>query len=404
MTSTRPPTFAPLTAEQRADAQRQVDAVQWFHRYEILPGVLSQGPSDMAKRGHYFPIPEDLTGKRVLDIGAADGYFSFLAEARGAEVMAIDTWPRQGFFVAHKLRNSRVEFRQMSLYDLDPATVGMFDIVFCFGVYYHLKKPVFAMERIAQVTREYALLESEIIPSGPLDGMDLAVFHEQDQLVNDPSNWWNPTVANFLSTVRAAGFPRGHLVTVYDGARAIIRADKGPRTQGKVLNEDFFMVIDNPTRQEVITGPVTVDGWIVSQLFQDQAAPEVYLFLDDLDLPAAELGKADYPLPRPDLAVPFGDRYRAAGFRFAWTPPAGLRGRHLLHVFVVAEHGWHYRSVPVILHADDGTPWPIPAESAQHALLSMARRVEQLEATVRAYESGPIGRAMRALKRRLPHT
>ncbi len=324
MTSTVPPAIPPLSDAQRADAQQQVDAVQWFHRYEIVPGVFSRGPSDMALRAHHFPIPDDLTGKRVLDIGAADGYFTFLAEARGAEVLAIDSWPRQGFFVAHKLRNSKVEFRQMSLYDLDPADVGMFDIVFCFGVYYHLKKPVFAMERIAQVTKEFALLESEIVPSGPLDNVDMAIFHEGDQLVNDPSNWWTPTIANFLSTVRAAGFPRANFVTVYDKSRAIIRADKGPRTQGKVLNEDFFIVVDNPARSAVIAGPVTVDGWIVSQLFQDHAVPYVSVFLDDLDVPLAELGKADYPLPRPDLAVPFGDRYQASGFQFTWTPAPDL--------------------------------------------------------------------------------
>lgn len=148
----------------REEMQRQVDAVNWFHRYEIVPGVFSPGSSDMTRRGAYFPIPADLRGKRVLDIGASDGYFSFLGEERGAEVMAIDAWPRQGFFTAHKLRNSKVEFRHMSLYDLDPNEVGLFDIVFCFGVYYHLKKPMVAMERIALVTKEFALLESAVVP------------------------------------------------------------------------------------------------------------------------------------------------------------------------------------------------------------------------------------------------
>jgi tRNA (mo5U34)-methyltransferase len=399
-----PPSATPLSDAARADAQRQVDAVQWFHRYEIVPGLYSQGPSDMALRAHHFPIPADLTGKRVLDIGCADGYFSFLAEARGATVMAIDSWPRQGFFVAHRLRNSQVEFRQMSLYDLDPADVGMFDVVFCFGVYYHLKKPVFAMERIAQITREFALLESEIVPSGPLDGFDLAIFHEGDQLVNDPSNWWAPTVANFLSTVRAGGFPRAELVTVYDRARAVIRADKGPHTQGKVLNEDIYIVIDNPTRGEVIRDPITVSGWTVSQLFAGQTQPRVYLFLDDLDLPSGELGQADYPLPRPDLAVPYGDRYQASGFQFAWTPPPDLRGRHRLHLFVVAEHGWNYRSVDVILHGEDGAQTPLPAATDPANLLHLLRRIDHLEAQVRAYEQNPVVRTLRSLRRRFPQT
>ncbi|RMF02726.1 MAG: TIGR04290 family methyltransferase, partial [Chloroflexi bacterium] len=57
----------------------RVAEIQWFHNYEVVPGVMTNGVSDMQTRGRYFEIPQDLSGKRVLDIGAADGYFSFLA-------------------------------------------------------------------------------------------------------------------------------------------------------------------------------------------------------------------------------------------------------------------------------------------------------------------------------------
>lgn len=343
-----------------AKIQRQVDSVNWFHRYEVVPGVFSPGSSDMTQRAGHFPIPADLRGKRVLDIGASDGYFSFLAEERGAEVVAIDAWPRQGFFVAHELRNSKVEFHHMSLYDLDASTFGLFDIVFCFGVYYHLKKPVTAMERIALVTKEFALIESEVVPPTLVENMDFSVFHEMEQYVGDPSNWWVPTVANLLATVRAAGFPQANLVTIYDHQRAIIRADKGPRTACKVRDEDIAIYIDSPQPNQVCPGEIEIAGWTVSQLHANQAETRIYAFLDRLDDPQHELGVAEHPLPRPDIAPPYGERYTASGYRLLWTPPpnvrgADVRGAHMLHVFVDAPHGWNFRSVPIVIGANDAT-------------------------------------------------
>jgi hypothetical protein len=47
-----------------------------------------------------------------LDVGARDGYFSFAAESRGAEVLAIDAVALEhlkGFQIASTLLNSSVE-------------------------------------------------------------------------------------------------------------------------------------------------------------------------------------------------------------------------------------------------------------------------------------------------------
>ena len=39
----------------------------------------------------YFGLPDDMTGLRVLDVGCAEGFFSFEAERRGAsEVISLD--------------------------------------------------------------------------------------------------------------------------------------------------------------------------------------------------------------------------------------------------------------------------------------------------------------------------
>src|SRR5258708_28778554 len=67
----------------------------WWHSFELPDGTRIDGVNSLEGQRHrisQFPIPEDLRGKRVLDIGAWDGWFSFEMERRGAEVMAGGDW------------------------------------------------------------------------------------------------------------------------------------------------------------------------------------------------------------------------------------------------------------------------------------------------------------------------
>ena len=130
----------------------------WWHSFELPDGTQIQGVcklSDLQGRIAQFPIPLDLRGKRVLDIGAWDGWFSFEMERRGAEVLAIDNWDNPRFHEMHAKLDSRVEYRQMDMYELTPQRIGRFDIVLFMGVLYHLKHPLLALERVCALTTGY---------------------------------------------------------------------------------------------------------------------------------------------------------------------------------------------------------------------------------------------------------
>ena len=82
----RGPRHARVIAESRRQIER-LPKLGWYHSIELPDGSVIQGHQTLEQlraASRQFPIPADLTGKRVLDIGAWDGWFSFEMERRGA--------------------------------------------------------------------------------------------------------------------------------------------------------------------------------------------------------------------------------------------------------------------------------------------------------------------------------
>lgn len=182
----------------------------WFHSIELPDGRVTPGVVSVealrARIGRY-PIPEDLSGKRVLDVGAATGWNSFELERRGAEVVAVDCVDLQEFRTARELLGSRVEYRILDVDELTPQSLGRFDYVLFFGVAYHLRHPLLGLERICAVTQETAFVES-FVTDGDSCSME---FYETDELGGQLDNWCGPTTKCLEALCRSAGFARVRL-------------------------------------------------------------------------------------------------------------------------------------------------------------------------------------------------
>jgi tRNA (mo5U34)-methyltransferase len=196
----------------------------WWHSFELPDGSQITGVcglETLKDRISQFPIPQDLRGKRVLDIGAWDGWFSFEMERRGAEVLAIDNWDNPRFHEMHAILNSRVEYRQFDMYDLTPQRVGQFDIVLFMGVLYHLKHPLLALERVCALTKELAAVDSFVLredhrPGEQVEQRPIMEFYENDEFGGQTDNWIGPSVPCLLAMCRAAGFARVELQAVIE--------------------------------------------------------------------------------------------------------------------------------------------------------------------------------------------
>lgn len=129
-----------------------IDRLPWYHSIDLGHGVVTPGVAPYAhwkaQADLFFNF--DLSGKSVLDIGCYDGFFSFEAHRRGAtRVLATDhfVWQRkperrESFQLARNSVFPDLTYREMTVDELTPQSVGIFDVVLFAGVLYHLKHPL----------------------------------------------------------------------------------------------------------------------------------------------------------------------------------------------------------------------------------------------------------------------
>jgi tRNA (mo5U34)-methyltransferase len=216
------------TSEQ---IRARVDALgPWFHNLN-LRGVqtapshfLGDYPSVKWKR-FAAAIPDDLTGKSVLDIGCNAGFYAIEMKRRGAaHVLGIDEdadYLRQARFAA-EVNDADIEFRNLSVYDVG-AIGETFDVVLFLGVLYHLRHPLLALDLIRKHVACDLLVFQSMQRGGTETGeiSDDYDFWEQDlfdrpefpklhfienRYAGDPTNWWVPNRACAEAMLRSAGF------------------------------------------------------------------------------------------------------------------------------------------------------------------------------------------------------
>ncbi|HXV98867.1 MAG TPA: hypothetical protein VEC93_10630, partial [Anaerolineae bacterium] len=203
---------------------------------------------------------------------------------------------------------------------------------------------------IASVTRELAIIESQISNLELFEAEAVSRFYETDELANDPTNWWAPNLPCLVQTVRAAGFPRVEIIGTYNNhSRAILHAYKGPRTAAKMLTEDIIGFIHTPSANTEVSGAVQVSGIAFSKLEPERGVERVTVYLDKLDDPAAELGEAKYGLWRNDITARVGSRYGNVGFEFTWDTAGISPGPHMLYVLVEGQYGWQNIRQPIMV-------------------------------------------------------
>ena len=221
----------PTPSQPYSSIDEEIMAVHWVHRITLPDGRVTPGDWDTGTAVRRLQLPDDLSGKAVLDVGAWDGLYSFEAERRGAKrVLATDhfCWSgegwgsRSGFDLAHRLLGSKVEARDIDIPDLSPESVGTFDVVLFLGVLYHLKEPLAALERVASVTGGMLILETLADltfmrqPAWSFHGGRSQPFALYRHWRRDPTTWFAPNEAAVVTMLEHVGFKK--IVRVFPAA------------------------------------------------------------------------------------------------------------------------------------------------------------------------------------------
>jgi tRNA (mo5U34)-methyltransferase len=235
-----------------AEVETYIASRSWWHRIELRPGLITPGVKDtFAELQTRIGLPDRLDGKTVLDIGAAEGFYSFECEKRGAIVTAVDVVNAadSGFGLTRSLLGSNARHIHGSIYNLDPAIIGQFDLVICLGVLYHLRYPLLALDNLWSVCKDQLIIESQICDkyflsdnqqithladlAESLPRTSIAQFYPGAELGNDVTNWWSPNENCLSQMLTSSGFENALYFS--DGARAVFHCRKAERNSHALM-------------------------------------------------------------------------------------------------------------------------------------------------------------------------
>jgi tRNA (mo5U34)-methyltransferase len=213
------------------DLRGRVSSAWWYHTIELPGGVTTPGAYDHRELVPHYGLPADLRGQTVLDIATFDGFWAFEFERRGGQVTATDI-PRirdldlpppvraqlvadgldwetgKAFNIAHEALQSTVKRVEVSVYDLNPETMGTFDFVHVADLLLHLENPIAALRAIRSVTKHRAIIADCFDPNlshgavGYLGGWSVAT-------------WWSPGLDGLAQMVIDAGFKTVEVACTY---------------------------------------------------------------------------------------------------------------------------------------------------------------------------------------------
>ena len=248
----------------------------WFHCIDLGGGVVTKTVSAVGEPiDHPRPtwetvkacVPSNLAGMTVLDVGCNAGFYSIEMKRRGAaRVLGLDAQRdliRQAEFVREVL-GLDIEYGRKSVYDLDPSTMGQFDVTLALGLIYHCKHLVLALEKLFLITRRLLVLETAIYPPEKApesfeyeEGGERPTLHPLAYVENRPEakeavyNWFLPSTASLVALLKNVGFDEIEVFPTANSDRALIACRKHqpfPDSRSISYLRSQLAIIDGPSR------------------------------------------------------------------------------------------------------------------------------------------------------------
>lgn len=163
-----------LSTEEEDEIKKKIDELKpWFHNIQLAEGIFTNPntPETPPYKAKYVQKRWDLISKYIigktqnktcLDVGCSSGFFSMkLIENQAKHVIGIDDGEQelaisQAKFIAKTLNVKNVDFEKLSVYDVEKLE-KKFDLTLFLGVFYHLRYPLLALDKLRKVTDKMIL-------------------------------------------------------------------------------------------------------------------------------------------------------------------------------------------------------------------------------------------------------
>jgi SAM-dependent methyltransferase len=113
-----------------------------------------------ARMAHLESLGLELAGKRVLDVGAGVGHLAARLQKMGCSVLCVEGRP--GNVESMRARYPKLEGEVGNVETEPLSRFGDFDVVFSYGLLYHLENPLHSIRNMASVCKQLLLLESMV--------------------------------------------------------------------------------------------------------------------------------------------------------------------------------------------------------------------------------------------------
>jgi SAM-dependent methyltransferase len=142
-----------------------------------------------ARLDHLAGLGLVVDGRTVLEVGAGVGHLSGFFLERGCGLVTTEARPENVADLRRRCPDVRSEVADV---EDSLATLGRFEIVFCYGLLYHLENPVRALRNMAEVCDDLLLIETMVcdspLPVARLDDEGLSVNQALRGMAHRPSS------------------------------------------------------------------------------------------------------------------------------------------------------------------------------------------------------------------------
>ena len=263
---------------QNENAMREMDAVvkRWGvwtdHNIQIADNVFTIGEAIVSEKvRRVLQVVADLAGKpfseiRVLDLACLEGQYAVEFARHGARAVAIEGREanfEKASFAKRMLSLDNLELIRGDVRDLSREKHGVFDVVLCLGILYHLDVPdVFAfVENIAAVCGRLAVFDTyvSLIPKHVYSYKDQQ-YWGRDIEEHVATETWADRQAKLWSSIdnlKSVWFTKPTLLNLLSraGFTSVYECDV-PVETGKPIDRKTIIAIKGRPMQ-VLTSPAT---------------------------------------------------------------------------------------------------------------------------------------------------